>query len=930
MASEPLEEPAPAATIADFETEAGEPRRLSTIGRYVILDSIGMGGMGLVCAAYDPKLDRKIALKLLRTASTGEASTAGRNRLFREAQALARLSHPNVVTVHDVDVYEGQVYIAMEFVEGTNLRDWVKDGQRSWEEVLAKFIPAGEGLAAAHTAGIIHRDFKPANILLSNDGDVRVADFGVAKERTKGERAERLELEVLRNQKPLGDMSDATSEDALISEIQSSASRDLTVAGRMVGTPAYMAPEQHMGLRVGPFTDQYSFCVSLYEALYGRLPFEGTDRRDQLTKMTEGRLRPPPKEGPARHVPSWVHKVLARGLNPHPSERWPSMEALLSALQRDPIRRLWRAGAGAVGIIGVTAGVLGWLLGGSVIEEPADMCEDVGAKIHERWGDQQREALRAAFGRSSKPFAADAADRVIRFFNHWSEGWEQQSVEICQHAQAVGGEQQAMLAEERMRCLDQRLQDFEALVELFSEADDQIVEGSVGVAHDLPDPDDCATVTASQTSEDLDLTPEQRELLEAMDADLDRAQALAALGKFDTSLPLAKAVVANARELEHESTLVRGLYDLAQSQAETNDPDGAEASLREAVVLAAKRGDARHEAKLWARMIHYVGHKQNRRSEGRAWALAAEGALARAGEPPELTARFESAMGSLLYGDGKYEEALAHYRQGLELAERALGTDNELTLTLMSNLGIALAVVEKFDEATEVLELAVERNLNFYGPSHPKVASVYASLGNVRSLVNDVDGAVAALESALEIRKQVFGPDSTQVASVELTLANIASTAKRGVEEALERSERAAATFLVHRGESSVEYAVAMTNVGWANAVLGRYDDARVAYAKVLAIYDVLYEGPHPSRANLNKRRCRMLVQAQSWAEGVVACEHALDEGRSVGASMGDAFEADILEMLVTLERGRGREQSALRYQARLDELKLPPEEDAG
>ena len=159
MDQEVQHRPREADTIADMDSDPGDARKLSTVGRYVVLDSVGMGGMGLVCAAYDPKLNRKIALKLLRNASNDEASTAGRNRLFREAQALAKLSHPNVVTVHDVDVFEGQVYIAMEFVEGTTLREWLRDESRSWKQILEKFILAGRGLAAAHQADIIHRDF---------------------------------------------------------------------------------------------------------------------------------------------------------------------------------------------------------------------------------------------------------------------------------------------------------------------------------------------------------------------------------------------------------------------------------------------------------------------------------------------------------------------------------------------------------------------------------------------------------------------------------------------------------------------------------------------------------------------------------------------------------------------------------------------------
>jgi serine/threonine protein kinase len=326
--------------------------RGSSVGRYLLLDVIGAGGMGIVYKAYDPELGRPIALKLL---VTDEASDTQRDRLLREAQALARLQHPNVVAVHDVGTFEGDVFIAMEFVEGDHARSWVKAKPRGRREILDVFLAAGEGLAAAHRAGLVHRDFKPDNVLVGNDGRVRVLDFGLARATNSlsGERAPGPAPEKA---------ATPTTEQAAPDEVTSAARRGpqrprppvgerwvdsspppsesgrrllatpLTRADAIVGTPRFMSPEQHMGDPVDEAADQFSFCVSLYWALYGVFPFEDAEA------MLLQRIGEPPA---GATVPRWLRLVLLKGLSSRASQRYPSMEALLAALRADPAE-LWR------------------------------------------------------------------------------------------------------------------------------------------------------------------------------------------------------------------------------------------------------------------------------------------------------------------------------------------------------------------------------------------------------------------------------------------------------------------------------------------------------------------------------------------------------------------------------------------------------------
>ncbi len=326
----------PTAPQGSDPSSGSEPRRPlepvvavgDTIDRYVVLRRVGAGGMGVVYAAYDPQLDRKVALKLLRT-NIGLGEGEARARLVREAQAIAQLSHPNVVAVYDVGTSrEGDVYVAMEFVEGDTLTQWLHRWERPWRDTLDIFREAGRGLAAAHGSGLLHRDFKPDNVLVGSDTRVRVTDFGLARSLVTG----------------------SHDEGALAAMAPTGAFRvTLTATGAVMGTPRYMAPEQLRGQDVSAAADQFSFCVALYEALYGVHPISG----DTAVKMIEENARAQtPPEGTG--VPPWIWPILQRGLDPQPAKRFPSVAALIIELtppQPSPRRRRYIAMAAAAALV---------------------------------------------------------------------------------------------------------------------------------------------------------------------------------------------------------------------------------------------------------------------------------------------------------------------------------------------------------------------------------------------------------------------------------------------------------------------------------------------------------------------------------------------------------------------------------------------------
>ncbi len=308
---------------------ASSIERGTKIGRFVVVTELGRGGMGAVYAAHDPQLDRQVALKVMRDASGEEED---RVRMLREGQAMARVTHPNVITVYEVGTENGVVFLAQELLDAGTLASWLEK-PHTHAEILDKMIAAGRGLAAAHAVGLVHRDFKPENVLLGKDGRVRVADFGLA--RSESMMAEALgvthkDARALAVTNKGGGPPGAETE----TDVARSPMSPLTRTGAVMGTPMFMAPEQHLGERADARSDQFAFCVSLYHALYKQWPFEGKTAPALADAVISGRMAPPPKATAATVSPN-LRKILLRGLATEPAARYSSMDALLADLERE-------------------------------------------------------------------------------------------------------------------------------------------------------------------------------------------------------------------------------------------------------------------------------------------------------------------------------------------------------------------------------------------------------------------------------------------------------------------------------------------------------------------------------------------------------------------------------------------------------------------
>ncbi|HWB78889.1 MAG TPA: serine/threonine-protein kinase, partial [Nannocystaceae bacterium] len=420
----------------------GNTPTATVIDRFTVLECLGTGGMGSVYAAYDPRLDRKIALKLLRDGSGGSPSGVHERhgRLLREARAMARLSHPNVGVVHDVGVWQpaesaaSLVWIAMEFIDGEDVLHWCRRARPSAREIIDAYLQLGRGLVAAHEAGLVHRDVKPDNAMRDRSGHVRVLDFGLAHV-------------------PTADQPRAPIDLAVLAKLDL---ESFTQTGTLVGTPAYMAPEQFEGGAADARSDQYAFCVALFTALWHVRPHSGDSALTIAEERRLGRFVQPPWR---RDVPRGVRAILLRGLAPDPAQRWPDMHALLGALDR--VRGARRRVAIGVGTLAVAAAVAI-----AAYDEPACATDTALAGV---WDDAARTRVRDAFARDDRAFVPAASAAVVAGIDTYVDELGAAYHEACVATHETRVQSQALL-DRQSACLDLRRARLDALLAIFAVA----------------------------------------------------------------------------------------------------------------------------------------------------------------------------------------------------------------------------------------------------------------------------------------------------------------------------------------------------------------------------------------------------------------------------------------------------------------------------
>lgn len=892
-----------ASTADDVSASAGGASRPASlplmrgtsVGRYVVLEPVGSGGMGVVYAAYDPKLDRKVALKLVRT-DADVPGTARQQRLLQEAQALARLSHPHVVSVHDAGSYlKDQVFLAMEFVDGGTLRGWLKAAPRSWRDTVQVFLQAGRGLAAAHAAGLVHRDFKPDNVLLGSDGRVRVTDFGLARMDADGAAAP---------------------------------------GGTVAGTRGYLAPEVLAGRPADARADQFSFCVALYEALHGRRPYD------------DGFSGPPAMPRDV-HVPARVRRVLLRGLALEPRERFPSLDALLQDLSRD-------AGATHARRLGLAALALAVLTGVGYfpyVRWREGLACDEGASLTGLWDDARRDAAARAFTGLSRPFATEAWRRAEPLLEAYASAWAAQTRDNCE-ATRVRATQTEEQYRQRATCLERRRDELRALGDLLAQADEEVAGKVVQAVQSLSPVTQCGPEAMALTA-----TAEEAEAnTPALWAQVARARVMRAAGRYAQGLALAKDVserAAPGSPLQAEALLWLGmLQDLA------GDSRASEKSLNEALLAAERSRQRELAAAAWTHLVNTVGVQQGRIEDGERYARHAEAVLASLGRPARLEVALSLYMGQLAWRAGRPVEAVQHLERTLALQEKELGPEHVELAHTLNILAVVQLGQTRFAEARKTSERALALREKLLGPEHPAVAASLHVLGSIVRQMEELPTALVLTQRALTLRERALGPEHPDVAASANNLAIILTELGRleesrplllralairersqgadhpevgttlnglGVlaflrhenEEALRFFERSLAIKEKSLGKEHLSVAFAICNIGMVLHRLGREPEALSWHQRALELRLKAFGERHDDVAFSLAERGEVYRAQGRLGEAWDDYAHALRIYRELGRGQSSTAAAPLRGMAeVHLARGRAADAVALFEQA--------------
>ncbi len=691
---------------------AAEPVK---IGRFTVLRRLGAGGMGVVYSAYDEQLDRKVAIKLLHG---DQQDTARHTRLLREAQALARLSHPNVVHVYEVGTFRDQVFVAMEFVLGKTLARYLQEEPRDGPDILGRFTEAGRGLAAAHAAGLVHRDFKPDNVLVSDDGRTLVVDFGLARatDPTPDDKTA--------SDHPSASVAEPTDDP---SRSRDSFEMDLTRTGAVLGTPAYMAPEQHRGTSTDTRSDQFSFCVALWEALAGERPFEGNTVMELAIAVNGGQIRSTDK---ARPIPGRIKRALQRGLSPDRADRFPTMQMLLTALAppRDSRRVAWLSVLFAVSAaLGVTA----WF----ATQNPAAACTDGTDKLVGVWDTATRDRLEAVFLASPESFAGDAWKTTEKELNEYARQWQQMHLESCETA-FVRSEQSPETFGRRMMCLRHRLTALEQLVSLLGTATEYQVKESVDAAIALPPVDSCAEIE-SLMDYAVPLDKETQRQHQDLNATLARGQSALDLGQYPLAGELGEQALATAERAGSTAHMAKARFLVGVASNHAKQYPAAASSLREAARLAAVLGDQRLRLRALSKLIRTVGHRLEKRDEAAELIREALGIADSLKRAPVEIADLHMSMGTLAKERQDYAAAVEYAKKALGLLLSVFNEDHTKVASAQNNLGNALKSLGRRDEAEKVLRTSLASFEHTLGPRHPNVAIATSNLASVLLAVAD-------------------------------------------------------------------------------------------------------------------------------------------------------------------------------------------------
>jgi len=839
------------ASIHGTGTKTPEPLlpQGSKLGRYVVIDRVGAGGMGVVYAAYDPELDRKVALKVLRfIGGKQKARDDQKARLVREAQAMAKLSHPNVITVHDVGTFDEQVFLAMEFIDGGTLSDWL-DKPRTWREVLKVLRAAGEGLEAAHEVGLVHRDFKPDNVLLGSDGRVLVTDFGLARTAAG-------------NTGRFADLSQAQAHTGLLDE-------QLTQTGALVGTPAYMAPEQLHGRNTNALTDQFSFCVALYEALYGQRPFEGQALVELVHNVSEGKIRPPPKDAA---VPRWVRRVVLHGLHVEPTDRYPTMRALLDDLHRDPYRKWRRWGSVTIPTAVLAVGIVAYQ---QVERSEEGYCERVGSMLDGVWDEQRQAAIAESFLATERPYAEQAFESAKQAMDAYAVKWTELQAGACRDE--LRAEQPQAVIALRMDCLQRRLGSLGALSDLLADADADTVAAAADAVSALPSLEMCSDLEALTERVELIVGDEAREAADEIDRMSMEANFLVAAAKFDEAKKLADEVLEYSRNVgyrrgEAESLFVMGRIGLSQ-----NHRAEAETAFHRALSASLAAGHSAVMAKASVGLVWISGEEGRSLDESERWATHGLAALEQLGGEPRIEAQLYQALAVARHRAGKLDASDQALRQGLAALEATKVPDDKTRAGLLTAKGSLAVSRRDYEGALESFSAAFESLVAAYGETHPHVATGLDNRGVALARLDRLQEALDLHQQALDIRRASFGEGNIYVGGSHQNLSS--TLAKMGDwKAALDHADKAVENMRAQAGtKGSLELVSALSQRAYIESDQRSHDTAQASLEEALAMAIDIGGESHPKAIDTRLHLGWVLLEAKKAERARTLLEKGLE-----------------------------------------------------
>ncbi len=779
-------------------------------GTFRVERKLGEGGMGVVYLVHDVELERPVALKLQSRES--EHSTL---RMAREARAMARLSHPNVVPIHEVGQHRGQLFIAMEYIPGGTVRQWLRKSPRSSQEIIDLFVQAGRGLAAAHAIELVHRDFKPDNVLIGEDGRARVADFGLARAITPKLDGDSAESTATASTDLSRSATAASSESrpGPISKtvVASDLSNKLTRTGARVGTIAYMAPEQWTGNELDARTDQFSFCVALFEALCGVRPFEGGNAGALLYNIQSGKIRDPM---PGRRVPRRILKILRRGLAADPHARFPSMAALLRKLEQQPISRL--RVAVSLGALGVAVAV-----GAAMNTDATAPCEAGAAEMRSLWTPEIEDELRSLAAVSGKPYITDTVERALGPLSDYAGDWIETYTAACASTH-VRKEQTQATFELVAACLADRRRAYESVVVELRSGKIAMLESSVGAATSLPELEPCTNVVVLGQLDPLPSDPHVRQSLLELRAEIQTLREDTSDMGYDEGLALANSLLERAKAIGYRPTIGRarlGVVGVQERASRFSTDDLVREAFNDGLAsgdyhLAAKAAEFSVEfyapkdaveAHRWGStgrtLLDEIGASKSAylgllRAEGVAYGIAMDFEKAepifreiidvRAAEDPEdpELASAYSDLAVMTAQRGDLNSAVPLFEEAHARTVQAQGAQHPDTARALSNLArIRLATGERA-ESIRLFEEARGQLAAAYGEEYPEVARIDNNLADLYAGAGDVDRAISVLEHAIEVMRTTSGHRMPARFEAEVLYSQLLSENGRNAEAA--------------------------------------------------------------------------------------------------------------------------------------------------